>query len=329
MDDRHAELKRELIEAGKLIWDKNLVTGCSGNLSCRVDEKSFLLTCHDSCMGFLTEKDFCRLDLDGRVIEGSNPSFEEKLHTAIYAALPKTQAIIHSHTSYINAFFAANAEFVPFTFETKLYIGSIKAIPQTTPKVTEVSPVVEALKKNQIAVLQNHGVVAAADSLKRAFFLIQTLEEAVKMEYLKRIFSQGCATAAAEAKPISGEKCKLFSREQIEQIVKLVNKDPQVEKLGKDLKLTLTMAVKMDETGDCHNFTFQDGKIVKVTDNPEAEFVISGSQEVWRQIFNRQIDPFVATTQKKLILKGDFAKLSRWYAPFSRIFEIWNQVPIE
>lgn len=329
MEDKLAVLKRELIETGKLIWDKNLVAGCSGNLSCRVDEQNFLLTCHDSCMGFLTEKDFCRLDLNGKVIEGGNPSFEDKLHAAIYAGLPKTQAIIHTHTTYINAYFAANEEFVPFTFETKLYIGSIRAVPQTTPKVTEVAPVVEALKKNQIAVLQNHGVVAMADNLKSAFFLIQTLEEAVKMESIRRIFSEGCAGGPAAVKPVTGEKCKLFSREQIEQIVKLVNKDSQVEKMGRDLKLTLTMAVKMDETGDCHNFTFQDGKIIKVTGNPEAEFVISGSREVWQQIFNRQIDPFVATTQKKLVLKGDFAKLSRWYAPFSRIFEIWNQVPVE
>ncbi|MFZ5801242.1 MAG: class II aldolase/adducin family protein [Candidatus Omnitrophota bacterium] len=329
MEDRVGILKEKLMATGKLIWDKNLVTGCSGNLSCRVDDNSFLLTCHDSCLGFLMEKDFCRMDLSGKVLEGSNPSFEEKLHTAIYIALPKTQAIIHTHTSYINAFFATNTEFIPFTFETKLYIGSIRAIPQTTPKVTEIAPVTEALKKNSIAVLQNHGVVAAAEDLKQAFFLVQTLEEAVKMEYLRRIFSRGCATVASEDITASGEKFKLFSREQIEGIVSLVNQDAQVEKMGKDLKLTLTMAVKMEETGCCHNFTFQDGKIVKVTDNPEAEFVISGSREVWQQIFNREIDPFVATTQKKLILKGDFAKLSRWYAPFSRIFELWNQIPIE
>lgn len=43
----------------------------------------------------------------------------------------------------------------------------------------------------------------------------------------------------------------------------------------------------------------------------------------------RQLDPFAATTQKKLKLKGDFAKISRWYVPFNRLFDLWTAVGIE
>ena len=43
---------------------------------------------------------------------------------------------------------------------------------------------------------------------------------------------------------------------------------------------------------------------------------------IWRAVFNREIDPFVATTQKKMNLRGDFAKISKWYSPCSRIFEL-------
>ena len=51
--------------------------------------------------------------------------------------------------------------------------------------------------------------------------------------------------------------------------------------------------------------------------------------EHWRAIFKRQLDPFAATTQKKLKLKGDFAKISRWYVPFNRLFDLWTAAPVE
>ncbi|MDP3142596.1 MAG: SCP2 sterol-binding domain-containing protein [Candidatus Omnitrophota bacterium] len=123
----------------------------------------------------------------------------------------------------------------------------------------------------------------------------------------------------------SVNKLQLFSDEQIKNIVGLVNHDPQIEKLGKELKVTLSMAFKMDETGEAHCFNFKDGKIIAVAKGENAEFIISGPEKVWQQIFNRKIDPFVATSQNKLKLKGNFIKLSRWYAPFSRIFELWSQ----
>ena len=61
----------------------------------------------------------------------------------------------------------------------------------------------------------------------------------------------------------------------------------------------------------------------------DAEFLITANEAIWRAVFNRQIDPFVATTQKKMSLRGDYARISKWYAPCSRIFQLWAQVPVE
>ena len=60
----------------------------------------------------------------------------------------------------------------------------------------------------------------------------------------------------------------------------------------------------------------------------QAEFLITANESIWRAVFNREIDPFVATTQKKMNLRGDFARISKWYAPCSRIFQLWTQVPV-
>ena len=93
--------------------------------------------------------------------------------------------------------------------------------------------------------------------------------------------------------------------------------------------MTIDLEVHLNETGQTDSFSFENGGIAKLGNDSDAEFLISAPENIWRAVFNREIDPFVATTQKKMDLRGDFAKISKWYAPCSRIFELWGDVPVE
>ncbi|HQP92202.1 MAG TPA: class II aldolase/adducin family protein, partial [Candidatus Omnitrophota bacterium] len=234
-----------------------------------------------------------------------------------------------------NGYFSANDRIEFDTFETRLTFGEIPVIDQRTPTITDITPVIEALKKNNIVILKHHGVVAVGETLKDAFFLVQTLEEAVQMAFIKDFYLSGKRSAAVQEirtaqAPSTGKKYALFSQEQIKDIVELVNKDEKFKKLSLDTALKTKLAVVLDETETAYCFDFKDGGIAGFTcDTDGAEFVISGKGEYWRQIFNRKLDPFAATTQKKLKLKGDFAKISRWYVPFNRLFELWVMTPVE
>ena len=254
------------------------------------------------------------------------------LHTEIYKNFSDAPAVIHTHTTYTNAFFLANETFIPRIFEAKFYLGEIKGIPQATPAVTDAGPVVEGFKKNNIVVLSNHGVVAKGEKLFDCFLLIQALEEAVKTEAVSRLFSGDRGPGTGDRKiPVNSvaKKYKLFSQEQISDIVELVNKDTQMKELGEKTRMTMDLAVKLNETGQTYSFRFENGRIADVGHDDNAEFLITAPENVWRAVFNREIDPFVATTQKKMNLRGDFAKISKWYAPCSRVFELWQQVPVE
>ena len=239
------------------------------------------------------------------------------------------------HPTFTNGYFAVHDRIDFDTFETRLTLGEIPVVEQKTPTITDIAPVVEALKKSNIVVLKNHGVVAIGETLKDAFFLVQTLEEAVKIACIKELFSKKnnsnpIARLSEEFSKAGGKKYKLFSQEQIKNIVNLVNADEKFKKLAKDSALETKLAVVLDETGQTYCFHFSAGGIKDFsTEVHEAEFVISGKLEYWRAIFNRQLDPFAATTQKKLKLKGDFAKISRWYVPFNRLFDLWTAVPVE
>jgi ribulose-5-phosphate 4-epimerase/fuculose-1-phosphate aldolase len=328
------KLKNNIIAIGRLLWEKDLVSGLNGNISVRVADDTILLTGHGTCLGLLQEKDILLMKLNGELLESGQVSTEKLMHTEIYKNLPHVQAIVHTHTTYANAYFLENKILTPRIFEAKFYLGEIKGVDQLTPAVTESGPVIEGLRNSNIAVLRNHGVVAVGKELFDCFLLIQALEEAVKIETLSRLFQQGSVVSkgsveSASIRTPAQKKYKLFSEEQIKEIVNIVNKDAALKELGEKTNMTMDLAVQMNETGQVYSFEFERGRIKNVGKDPNVEFLITAPESVWRSVFNREIDPFVATTQKKMHLKGDFAKISKWYAPCSRVFELWQQVPVE
>ena len=325
--------KKNIIAIGRLLWEKNLISGLNGNISRRVDDETILLTGHGTCLGLLQEKDVLHMKLDGEMLESGSVSTEQLLHTEIYKNFPETIAVVHTHTTYTNAYFLQNETLIPQIFESKMYLGEIKSVDQVTPAVTDAAPVIEALKSNNITVLRKHGVVAKGADLFDCFLLVQALEEAVTVDAISRIYGQESKSKVQSAEKMTEDseikKYKLFSQEQIDNIVKIVNNDKQMKKLGAEMQMTMELAVQLEGEGTTYSFSFENGRIAKVGNNSEAEFLITAPEDIWRAVFNRQIDPFVATTQKKMNLKGDFAKISKWYAPCSRIFELWGTVPVE
>ncbi|HOD12322.1 MAG TPA: class II aldolase/adducin family protein [Candidatus Omnitrophota bacterium] len=326
-------MKKDMIEIGSLLWEKDLASGLNGNISCRVDAQKYLITGRGTCLGRLSGNDLVMTDMEEKVYGKGQPSSEKTLHAAIYQNFPDVKAVIHTHLTYASGYFHVNDKLTPSTFESRLYLGEVTCVEQFTPTVTDVKPVIEALKKNNIMVLKDHGVLAMGKNLFDCFLLIQCLEESVKMDVVSRIYAQDPKSktqdTVSKENGSAGKRFKLFSQEQIDEIVRLVNADEQLKKLGTATNMTMQLAVKLDETNQAYCFNFEKGVIKDVSSSETAEFVVSASEKVWRAVFAREIDPFVATTQKKMVLKGDFAKISKWYAPCSRLFELWQQAPVE
>jgi ribulose-5-phosphate 4-epimerase/fuculose-1-phosphate aldolase len=328
------QLKLKIIETAKLLWDKGLAFGFNGNISTRVDADTILITATGTCLGYLKPTDIVTLSLKtGEVIGEGKASSERFMHTEVYKNFPDIKAVVHTHPTYTNGYFLSNETLEPKTFEAKFYLGIVKSVPQSTPSVTAMEPVVKELKASNIVVLRNHGVVAMGPDLFYAFVLIQELEEQTKVELVNVHFSKNSSyekPATTSQAPLLGKKkYKLFSEDQIKEIVRLVNSDEQMKKLGAQTSMNMDLAVCLQETGDTYSFKFQNGQITDTGRDTNAEFLITANEPIWRAVFNREIDPFVATTQKKMNLRGDFARISKWYAPCSRIFQLWSEVPVE
>lgn len=329
---KEKSLKNEIIAIGEKLQALRLVVSHSGNLSARLDEKNILVTATGSCLGELKYEDIIRVNLTNEQdFKNERLTSEFPLHMLIYKNFPN-KAVIHCHPTLINSYFAVYPDIKVLTFETKLYLGNVPVIEQDTPAVTKPELAIEALKSSNLVVLKNHGVVSVGDNFKAAFNLIDTLEEAVKTAATARLFKKEILDDLdKELKETlkSGNAYRMFSKEHIEAIVDLVNRDEIILKKGQELDLTLQLAIKLDGQYGIYKFTFEKGRITKLESDENAPFIISAPADVWEQIFLGRLEPFAATTQGKMKLKGELGKLSRWYVPFSRLFELFQQVKIK
>ncbi|MDL1955831.1 MAG: class II aldolase/adducin family protein [Candidatus Desulfofervidus auxilii] len=316
--------KEEIIFWGRKLYERGLVCGSSGNISKKVNDK-ILITAHNSYLGFLEKEDILILDRDGKILEGDKkPTSEIALHLAIHKNFSE-KIVIHAHSPYTVYYFQYFKILKPLTFEEKFYLGKIPVIPQNTPTVTDILPVIDALKKNNIVVLKNHGIVAIGNDFKSTFSLIELLEINAKLSLITQAISQ-VKEEIKEERHL--EKCKLFSKEHISSLVDIINNDETVQSLGKTYNLTTILCVRDEK--EAISFYYEKGKIIKVKNDEEnAEFIFSTKREIWKQVFNGEIDPFVAFNQGKIKLKGDFNKLSKWFPVFERTFELWKKVAVD
>ncbi|MCX5696873.1 MAG: class II aldolase/adducin family protein [Candidatus Omnitrophica bacterium] len=328
---KEKELKSQIISIGKKLADLRLVTATAGNLSARLNEDTILITATGTSLGGLKEDDIIKADITKEETR-ARLSTEFPLHRLIYQSFP-AQTVIHCHPPLINGYFAVYAELKTLTFESKLYLGNVPVVPQETPSITKPQAVIEALKTNNLVVIKNHGVVAMADEFKKGLDLIGTLEEAVKVAATARLFDKGALdgldAALKEDLTRKTDMYPMFSREHIQAIVELVNHDEFIAKKGQEMGLTLKLAIKIDGDNRIYKFNFEKGRITALEFDEDAPFIICAPADVWEMVFLGKLDPFVATTQGKMKLKGDLGKLSRWYVPFSRLFELFKAVKIK
>ncbi|MDD4955031.1 MAG: class II aldolase/adducin family protein [Candidatus Omnitrophica bacterium] len=323
-------MKGEIIKTGKRLYEAGLAVAKSGNLSARLDNDNILITATGTFLGELGKEDIVKVNLSTlKSDETKKPSSELPLHSLVYKNFP-AKVVVHAHPPLINGYFALCKSLKALTFETKFYLGEVPVIEQETPTVTKPDEVIDALKTNNLVVLKNHGAVSMGEKFEEALALMEALEEAVRVAAVARLFNKEAFdeldSALKENLTKNETAYPMFSREHIQAIVDLVNKDEFIAAKGKELNLTVALAVKLDDTGDAYKFNFEQGKIIRLDNDCEAPFIISASRPIWEQVFLGKLDSFVAVTQGKMKLKGQLGQLSKWYVPFTRLFQLFKQV---
>ena len=324
-------VKKDLVLIGRTAYMKGLTAGWGGNLSVRIDHDRILITPHKKSLGLLTADDILAVNLEGELIECSGrPSTETAMHLTLYKNID-IGAVLHLHPPCLNSLIARGMSLELDTFESRLTLGGTPPVlEQTTPVVTEMSPLLEAFKTANLVCLKNHGTVAVGDDLAEALALTDVAEEAARMTINGLILAGTERTSSGSMDgQVSAEKLPVFSDVHLQRLQGLVNNDGEARRLGEETDLTLRYAIKQAEDGKVYNLHFVKGRIERITNDEDADFLNVGPKEIWIHIFNGRLDPFAATSQKKLhLVKGHIGDLSKWYAPFYRIFALWRDAPV-
>lgn len=323
----YEEEKAKIIFWGKELHRQGLISGSSGNISWRVQKDHILMTAHDSYLGYLSQDDIVLVDLEGQVVEGKKaPTSETALHLSIYRNFPEETIVLHAHSPYTVYFFHHFTSLTHVSFEERFCLGKVPVVPQYTPTVVDLVPVIEALKFNHIVVLKNHGVVAIGNDFRKVFSLIELLENQARLNLTFR-FPKPPADKAIG--PLAREKYPLFSQEQLGALINLVNSDKEIQKFGEKFQLSGKICLQDTTSKKIFCLHYQRGKVTTISEREtKADFIISGEHNIWRYIFMGKIDPFAAISQGKLKIKGNFNELSRWYPVFERTFALWQKISI-
>ena len=185
------EIKKQICDIGKRIYDRGMVAANDGNISVKISDNEFLCTPTGVSKGFMTPEYICKVDADGNVIQankGFKPSSEIKMHMRVYKERPDVQAVVHAHPIYATSFAIAGIPLTqPIMPEAVIALGCVPIAEYGTPSTHEIPDAVSKyLQYYDAVLLENHGALAYSDSLLAAYHKMESLEFYAQLLFLSK-----------------------------------------------------------------------------------------------------------------------------------------------
>jgi L-fuculose-phosphate aldolase len=180
-DTSELDLRRAVVECGRLCYERFLMTSNDGNISVRLDDQLFIITPSGISKGRMSVDDLLVVDLDGKVraFRGdAKPSSETPMHLEVYRRRPDVRAAIHAHPVFATALTIAGldlpADILP---EVVLTLGEVPTTEYATPSSEEDAEAVRPLIRNHDAILlRQHGSLTVGKDLDTALIHLERVE---------------------------------------------------------------------------------------------------------------------------------------------------------
>lgn len=199
------EHRADIVRVGRLMFDKGWIASNDGNITIRMDEDRILATPAGVSKGMLAPEDLIVCDMQGQRVSGSrSPTSEMLMHLTVYQMRPDIRAVVHAHPPVSTGFAVAgrplNQGVLP---EVIVSLGAVPVAEYGLPGTQALSEgMMPYLGNFDALLLANHGVVAYADEVFKAFFRMDTVEHSARI------------TLVAEL--LGG--CKVLPREEIQKL---------------------------------------------------------------------------------------------------------------
>lgn len=179
-------LIKELLIVAKRLDEKNLVNAYEGNISLKKDGLIYI-TPTGKNKALLTEEMIAVIDENGNQIAGScKPTSELPMHMDTYKIRENIGAVVHTHPPYMTAYALCNKD-----VETRAYpemmgnFTKFHCAPYGRPGTEKIlEGAVPILKKHDIVLLGNHGVLTVGATVTDAMNKMEAAEAITKVVYI-------------------------------------------------------------------------------------------------------------------------------------------------
>ncbi|MHB8779798.1 MAG: class II aldolase/adducin family protein [Candidatus Geothermincolia bacterium] len=177
--EREMQLKQEICEIGKCLWQRGMCSANSGNISARLSDERVVVTPTLVSKGFMRPEQILTMTLEGQVLSGEGyPTSETPMHLRIYSERPEVGAVVHAHPPKATSFAVAgrplDKHLVP---EVIVFLGEVPVVPFQMPGSQELGEgLVPFLAGYDAVLMENHGAIAWSSDLMGAYHRMETLE---------------------------------------------------------------------------------------------------------------------------------------------------------
>lgn len=185
--------RREIVQIGRMLHERDFIAATDGNLSVRLDHRRILITPTGMSKGAMRPADLVVADMNGLRLKGKREiTSEVGMHLLIYRMRPDIQAIVHAHPRTATGFAAAGIALnQPLVCEVVIGLGQIPLAPYGTPGTPELARTLEPLIPDYDAILMaNHGVVVYGADLRSAYMKMETVEHFAQITLVTRMLGQ-------------------------------------------------------------------------------------------------------------------------------------------
>ena len=171
--------RRDIIEAGRRMYERGYIYGTDGNISARLSDSEIIITPSGVSKGFLTDDMLIKLDLDGNQIGGHMyPSSEAKLHLGVYKTSTSIVSVCHAHPPIATTFAAAG---IPlnraYLQESVMLLGVIPIARYAAPGSDELAKAAAAFCIDYHGVLlEHHGVATWGTGVMQGLYRMESVE---------------------------------------------------------------------------------------------------------------------------------------------------------
>jgi autoinducer 2 (AI-2) kinase len=174
-----------MCEVVEELYRLGLFTATGGNLSVRDpgQSESAWITPRAAFKGALLPEKMVRIDMRGDALPGQLgvPSSEARIHAALLAARSDAMAVVHCHAPKATILVNSELPFLPISTEAA-FLTDLGRIPFVMPGTDALaSALVAALGRGWGVLMQNHGLIVAARSLRRAADITQIIERTAEV----------------------------------------------------------------------------------------------------------------------------------------------------